>query len=125
DFDAVGAAVLLAHVLDLARIVNAAAAFGRLCRLQILHELADLLLELGERPEGVNLEGGHETPVIVAPGRLDAKTEARQQTTEDLDRHRQAIALVAFAAADREERTALAQLARVGGRPPVAVDDPA
>src|SRR4051794_24544108 len=125
DFDAVGAAILLAHVLDFARIVYAAAAFGRLCRFQILHELADLLLELGERPEGVDLEDGHEAAVIVAPGRLDPKAEPGQQPAEDLDHDREAITLVAFTAAYRKQRAAPAQLARIGGRPAVAVDDPA
>src|SRR6202007_3314486 len=94
DLDAVLSAVLLPHVLDFARVIDAAAAFGRLRRLQILHELADVLLELGEWAEGIDLEDGHETSVIVASGRLDPKAEAGQQSAEDLDHHGQAIALV-------------------------------
>ena len=58
-------------------------------------------------------------------GRLDAKAEPGQQTTEDLDHDRQAIALIPLGAADRQQGAALAKLARVGRRPAVAVDDPA
>src|SRR5207237_7501042 len=99
DFDAVGTALLFPHVLDFARIINAAAAFGRPCRLQILCKLADVLLELIERPEGVDLEYRHETPVIVAAGRLDPEAEPGQEAAENFDHHRQAITFVALAAA--------------------------
>src|SRR6516165_1686313 len=112
-------------MLEFARIVNPAAALRRPGRLQICGKLADVLFELAERPEGVDLERRHEAAVIVAAGRLDAKAEAGQQAAQDLDHHRKAIALVALAAADREQRPALPQLARVVGWLAVAANDPA
>ena len=36
--------------------------------------------ELGERPEGVDIEHRHEAPVIVTAGRFHAEAEACQQT---------------------------------------------
>src|SRR5437870_1452387 len=101
------AAVLLAQMLDLAGIIDAAAALGRFGRLQVRGELADVLLELGERPEGLDVEHRHKAAVIVPPGRLHPEAEPGQETAQDLDHHREAVALVALAAADREEGTAL------------------
>ena len=118
DLNAVRAAVLLAHMLDLTGIINAVTAFGGLCRFQVLHEVSDVLLELSERTEGVYLEGGHKTAVIVAAGRFDAKAEPGQQAAQDFDHDRQAIALIAFAAANRQQGATLAQLAGVGGGTP-------
>src|SRR6267154_3752170 len=95
DIDAVLAAVLLAPVLDLAGIEHAAAAFGRRRLLQIFDELADLLLELGERPEGVDLEHRHEAAIVVPPGRLDPEAEPSQQPAQDFHHDGEAGALVA------------------------------
>src|SRR5687767_14379501 len=79
DVDTGLAALDLAYVLDLAGIEHAGAAHGRRCRLEVARELADLLLELLERPEGVDLEDGHEAAVVVAARRLDAEAQAREQ----------------------------------------------
>src|SRR5262249_48216560 len=67
----------------------------------------------------------HKAAVIVTAGRLDPEAEAGQQAAQDLDHDREAITLVAFAAADREKGAALTQLARVVGWLAVAADDPA
>src|SRR5262249_57120392 len=51
--DPVGAAVPLPHVLDFTRIIDATAALSGLCRLQVLGEPGDVLLELTEGPASV------------------------------------------------------------------------
>src|SRR5437763_7286974 len=85
DLDAVLAPVLLAAVLDLAGIEDAARAFGGRRLLQVAHEFADLLLELAERAERVDLKAGHKAAVIVPAGRLDPETEPGQEAAQDLD----------------------------------------
>ena len=105
------------HVLDLARVEHAARSLGRRRLLQIADEIADILLELGERAERIDLEHGHEAAVIVPAGRLDAEAEPGQQAAQDLDHDRETGALVAAVrAAQRQQRAALAQLARIVGR---------
>src|SRR5271163_2470921 len=98
-------------MLDLAGIEHAARPFGGRCFLQVADELADLLLELGERAERIDLEAGHEAAVIVPPARLDPKSESGQKPAQNLDHHREPVPLVAaIGAAHRQERAALAQL---------------
>ena len=67
DIDAGRAPLLLAQVLDLARIEHAGTALGGWRGLEVTGELGDLLFELGERSEGCNIENGHEAPVVVTP----------------------------------------------------------
>src|SRR5262249_43015467 len=100
DLDAVLAPILLAQMLELARIVDLAHALGGLGRLEVAGKLGNLTLELGKRPEGVDLECRHEHAVVVATGRFDTEAEPGEQTAENLDDHRQAVAFIAFAAAD-------------------------
>ena len=88
DLDPVPSAVLLAHVLDFAGVIDAAAALRRFGCLQICGKLADFLFELSKRAKGIDLEHRHKAAVIVAAGRLDAKAEAGQETAQDLDHHR-------------------------------------
>src|SRR5262249_45418374 len=83
DLDAVRAAVLLAPVLDLAGVKDAARSLGGRRFLQVFDEVADVLLELGERAERIDLEAGHEAAVIMAARRLDPAAEARQQTPHE------------------------------------------
>src|SRR5258706_13951389 len=66
DRDAVGAALALALMLDLAGIVDLRKALGRLGRLQGVRQLADLTLELSERAEGVDLEHRPEAAAVMA-----------------------------------------------------------
>src|SRR5438105_773378 len=109
DLDAVLAAVLLAAVLDLAGIEDAARPFRGRCFLQVFDELADLLLEFAERAERIDLEARHKAAVIVPAGRLDPKAEPGQEAAQDLDHDGEAGALVAaVGAAQRQQRATLA-----------------
>src|SRR5437763_8736744 len=81
DLDAVLAAVLLAAVLDLAGIEDAARPFRRRGFLQVCGQLADLLLELGERAKRIDLAAGHEAAVIVPAGRLAPNADPGREPT--------------------------------------------
>ena len=109
--DAVLAALLLAQILDLARIEHARAAFRRRRRFQIAREFGDFLFEILQGPERRDVEYRHETAVVVPAGRLDAKAQAREQAAQHLDHRGKAAALVALAAAERQQRAALAVFA--------------
>ena len=87
---------------------------------------------LGTNPISIAVPSDLEAPFYldmatsaVAAGRLDAKTQAGEQAAQHLDHRGQSAALVAFAAAERQQRAALAELFGVGSLPAVAVDDPA
>ncbi len=56
---------------------------------------------------------------------FDAEAQAGEQPTQHLDHRGQAGALVAFGAAERQQRTAFAELSGIGGLPSLAIDDPA
>ena len=78
-----------------------------------------------QRAERRDVEHRHEAAVIVTPGRFDAEAEPGQEPAQHLDHRGKAAALVAFAAAERQQRAALAILFGVGGLPSFAIDDPA
>src|SRR5262249_61257303 len=99
--------IQLALVFDLPWIHDPAAPFRRRRILQIADEIADVLLELGERSERIDLEHGHKATVIVTAGRLDAKTETGQQPAQNLDHNGKPGPLVAaIGAAERQSRAA-------------------
>ena len=125
DRDAVLAAVALLPELDLAGVVDLVEARGRRRVLQVVGELRHLLLERVQVAEGADLEHGDEAAVVVPPGRFDTETKPGEQAGEDLDDRGEAVALVALAATQRQQRAALAQLARIGGRLAVGIDQPA
>src|SRR4051812_22605527 len=102
DLDAVAQALLLAHALDLAGIVDALAALGRRRRFEVMREFGDLALELLQRAKCRDVEYRHEASVIVSPRGLDTEAETGQQAAQHLDHGRKAAPLVALGAAERQ-----------------------
>ena len=92
----------LTHVFNLAGIKHALTAVSQRCGFQIARELGHFLLELFERAECFDVEYGHEAPVIMASGRLDAETEAGEQPAQYLHHDGKATALVALCGAERQ-----------------------
>src|SRR5207344_993854 len=103
-FDAGHLTLLLANMFDLARIKYTGRAFGRRRFLQIACEFGDFLLEILQRTESRDIENRHEASVIVAAGRLDAEAKSGEQAAQHFDHRGQSAALVAFSAAERQQR---------------------
>lgn len=76
----------------------------RLGRLQVLRELGHLLLEGGEWAERLDVETGDEAAVVVVPWSGRRRSRDREDRGEDLDHGREAVALVAFLAAEGTAR---------------------
>ena len=112
-------------IFDLAGIEYAGRAFRGRRRFEIARKLADFLFEILQRTKRGDIEYCHEASVVVAAGRLDPETESGEKAAQHFHHRRQPLALVALAAAERQQRAALAVLGWVGGVPAFGIDDPA
>src|SRR5207245_11569572 len=87
--------------------------------LEVPRQLSHLTLEVGQVSKRLHLEHRHEAPVIVPPAGLHAKSKARQQAAQDLHDDRQAAALVALRASQRQQRATRSELVRIRSLTPV------
>src|SRR5262249_61524649 len=97
-----------------ARVVHAGTAGGGRGRFEVAGELGDLLLEHLQGTECLHVEHRHEASVIVPTARLDAEAKTGEQSAQYFHHGREAAALVSLAAAQREQRAALAQSRAIG-----------